>query len=537
VPEATWRGNRCEAGGCAISTTRSDRASPHTVRALAGTAAALVPAITVPASMNATVNHIGQYRILRKIGEGGMGMVFVGEHILLKRRAAIKTLLPALSAQRDIVERFFNEARATSAISDPGVVQIFDFGYHVDGTAYIVMELLEGESLAARIDRLGQLSISDSLRIARQAASSLAAAHAGNIVHRDLKPENLFLIADGEAQGGERTKILDFGICKLGGDADLTHTQTGVVFGTPVYMSPEQCRGAGPVDHRSDIYTLGCVLFHMLTSRPPFECEGAGDFVIAHIQQDPPAPSELVPALPPMVDALVLRCLAKAPDDRFQSMDELQVAIEQVLARISGSGASAVPGTSAIALGEGFRSAHDGEPAIPTMGRGSRMPPRLAITSTPITIDPSHGRGSWSWRRAGLALLLLVSAAVVAVAIGMNIGDEAVAEPRAAVAIPAPAPPPPVEKTVAPSPSEPAPPEPVPTVTVVVPVPPVAGIEPEPEPEPTPRQAPRTLGKPTKNTTRPNIAKPRPAPRRVPAASPTPPSPSTKPAEDLYDTR
>src|SRR5262249_1322035 len=147
---------------------------------------------------------------------GGMGTVYLGEHILLRRRAAIKTLLPTLSQHAEIVERFFTEARATSAISDPGVVQIFDFGYHVDGTAYIVMELLEGEALAARIERLGRLRPSDALRIARQVASSLAAAHDCGIVHRDLKPENIFLIHDPEAQAGERTKILDFGICKLG---------------------------------------------------------------------------------------------------------------------------------------------------------------------------------------------------------------------------------------------------------------------------------------------------------------------------------
>src|SRR4051812_11356091 len=174
-----------------------------------------------------------------------MGHVFLGEHTLLGRRAAIKTLLPSLSVNREIAERFFNEARATSSISDPGVVQIFDFGYHVDGTAYIVMEFLEGESLSSRLDRLGKLPLVDALRITRQIAGSLAAAHARSIVHRDLKPGNVFMIRDAEAQGGERTKILDFGICKLGDDADGNSTQTGVMLGTPVYMSPEQCRGAG----------------------------------------------------------------------------------------------------------------------------------------------------------------------------------------------------------------------------------------------------------------------------------------------------
>src|SRR3954463_14855522 len=135
---------------------------------------------------------IGQYRIVRRIGAGGMGLVYLGEHTLLRRRAAIKTLLPAVAASPAIGERFFSAARATSATSGPGVIQVFDFGYHVDGTAYIVMELLEGEALSTRLDRLGKLPPGDALRIARQIAGSLAAAHACDIVHRDLKPENIF---------------------------------------------------------------------------------------------------------------------------------------------------------------------------------------------------------------------------------------------------------------------------------------------------------------------------------------------------------
>ena len=177
---------------------------------------------------------IGQYRIVRTLGAGGMGTVYLGEHLLLGRRAAIKTLLAALSSQREIVDRFFNEARAISAISDPGVVQIFDFGYHVDGTAFIVMELIEGESLAARLERLERLPLVEALRLARQLASSLAAAHERGIVHRDLKPGNVFVIRDAEVPGGERTKILDFGICKLGDPDAAGTTQTGAMLGTPV---------------------------------------------------------------------------------------------------------------------------------------------------------------------------------------------------------------------------------------------------------------------------------------------------------------
>ena len=307
--------------------------------------------------------HIGQYKILRTLGAGGMGTVYLGEHLLLGKRAAIKTLLPSLSSHREIVDRFFNEARAISAISDPGVVSIFDFGYHVDGTAYIVMEFLEGESLAARLDRLERIPLVDSLRLARQLSSSLAAAHERDIVHRDLKPGNVFVIRDAEVPGGERTKILDFGICKLGDpECNATTTQTGTMLGTPVYMSPEQCRGAGRADHRSDIYSLGCVLFHMLTGRPPFECDSVGDYIAAHLKEPAPAPSTLQPDLPPAVDALMTLCLAKEPDSRFHTMKELQHAIEQVLVHISDTGTTAPPPPKqlhSIPLGEGFKSSYD----------------------------------------------------------------------------------------------------------------------------------------------------------------------------------
>ncbi len=327
--------------------------------------------------------NIGQYRIVRKIGAGGMGCVYLGEHILLGRRAAIKTLLPSLSAHREIVDRFFNEARATSAINDHGVVQIFDFGYHVDGTAYIVMELLEGESLQARLDRLGKLPPSEALRVTRQVAGSLAAAHTRGIVHRDLKPENIFLIADPEAQSGERTKILDFGICKLG-ESDASLTQSGTTMGTPVYMSPEQCRGAGGVDHRSDIYALGCVLFHILVGKPPFEGEGAGEFIVAHLQEPAPAPSSILEGLPDIIDGLVARCLAKDPEDRFQSMQELQVAIEQVLARISATGLELRPSTPVLPLAAGYRSSYDVNLGTPVPTQNLRAP----------TPRGNHARGS-----------------------------------------------------------------------------------------------------------------------------------------------
>ena len=284
--------------------------------------------------------QIGQYKVIRKIGEGGMGAVYEAQHSLIGRRAAIKVLLPELSSHKEIVDRFFNEARATTSISDPGIVQVFDFGIHTDGSAYIVMEFLEGEPLDARMKRNGRVLPYDALRITRQCAGSLAAAHARGIVHRDLKPENIFLVRDQEAQAGERPKILDFGIAKLSGnEGSSTRTRTGMMMGTPVYMSPEQCRGAGLVDHRSDIYALGCVLFHMLTGRPPFDADGVGDIIAAHLREPPRPPSALVEGLA-VVDELVLACLAKSPDQRIQTMVDLQRMADAVMTRITNSGAA-----------------------------------------------------------------------------------------------------------------------------------------------------------------------------------------------------
>ncbi|HMG23631.1 MAG TPA: serine/threonine-protein kinase [Kofleriaceae bacterium] len=422
-------------------------------------------------------SHIGQYRIIRKIGAGGMGLVYLGEHTLLGRRAAVKTLLPTVAANREIVERFFNEARATSAIADPGVIQVFDFGYHVDGTAYIVMELLEGEALSARLDRLGALPLGDALRFTRQVAGSLAAAHARDIVHRDLKPENIFLVRDAEAQGGERTKIIDFGICKMGaGDPMLT--EVGAMIGTPVYMSPEQCRGSGEVDPRSDIYAFGCLLFHLLTGRPPFLGEASGDLIVAHLEEEPPPPSRYAPELPLAVDALVLRCLAKAPGDRFASMTELQAALGVLVEQTEVAAPIAAAPPPTVPLGRGFRSVYDanllaalGGSAVVPGAPGSPIPQalrsRLRFAPPPDTTPPPDPDDEFDElaplrRRAGiraaLACVLVVGVAAGLIATPLILGeDDAPAGARVVSApLPAEAPPPAAPAAVAERPRRPS---------------------------------------------------------------------------------
>jgi serine/threonine protein kinase len=362
-------------------------------------------------------SYLGAYRVLQRIGEGGMGSVWLAEHSMLGRRAAIKVLHPSFSADPAIVTRFFNEARAATAIADPGIVQIFDFGQQPDGSAYIVMELLEGEALDRRVARLGRLNVGDALRIMRQAASSLGAAHARGIVHRDLKPENIFIVRDPEVAGGERAKILDFGIAKLVGDPSMK-TQTSAVMGTPTYMSPEQCRGAGQVDQRSDVYALGCVLFALLVGRPPFEAVGIGDIIAMHLREPPPVPSMHAPGIPPEVDAIVARCLAKDPAQRFSTAAELAQALGSLLGSVPAAPVGAFPNL----------------PASRTM---------------PTTLSSAAGVATRSATPRSRAVWILGSLAVVGAAGGIFVAahglraDQPDARPVPAVAPAPPATPPP----------------------------------------------------------------------------------------------
>lgn len=260
---------------------------------------------------------IGQYRIIRLLGEGGMGAVYEAVNDSIERRVAVKVLHANYARQADIVARFFNEARAVNRIDHPGLVQIHEHGILPDGTAFIVMELLKGDTLSQRIKRMGgRLEPHTAVQMSRQVAEALAAAHNKCIIHRDLKPGNLMLISDSLVPGGERIKVLDFGIAKLAADAKHAKTSSQVVMGTPTYMSPEQCRGAGAVDGKADVYSLGVILYEMLAGRPPFVAEGAGELIGMHLYQPAPPIDGLVPHLSPETRALVHLLLSKDRDQR-----------------------------------------------------------------------------------------------------------------------------------------------------------------------------------------------------------------------------
>jgi serine/threonine-protein kinase len=272
---------------------------------------------------------VGSYEVVEALGSGGMGAIFVAEHVLLGKRAAVKVLKPEVSVRKESVARFFNEAKSAALIRHPGIVDIYDFGFDASGGAFIIMELLEGWSLKDMIRQRGTLGEERIARIGWEIAESLEAAHAKGIVHRDLKPSNVFLVRDPAASGGERVKVLDFGVAKLTGpmlEASVD-TQSDALIGTPLYMAPEQARGAGEVDARADIYALGCMLFEMACGRPPFVMQGLGEILSAHMHTPAPRAREVGATIEEPLDRLIARMLAKAPGDRPQTMGEVARAL------------------------------------------------------------------------------------------------------------------------------------------------------------------------------------------------------------------
>ena len=304
-----------------------------------------------------------------------MGMVYEAVHVTAGGQAAIKILRPEVAGRHDITARFFNEARAANSISHPSIVRVFDCGYATNGLAFLAMEFLAGETLRERLERGQRLPIGESLRIARQIASALHAAHQRQVVHRDIKPDNIMLVPDPDLPSGERVKILDFGISKIADSlgAEPVRTRSDLLMGTPTYMAPEQCRGAKHVTDKSDVYSLGIILYQMLAGKPPFVGESVGELIAMHLTDEPPPLAEVAPQVGLPVATLVHAMLEKKVPVRPNMEDVVRELVRFVNAlasfpTIRPSGEISIATISSVPLSSSEQSA-------PAALEGSLSPP------------------------------------------------------------------------------------------------------------------------------------------------------------------
>ncbi len=329
----------------------------------------------------------GHYQIESMLGRGGMGAVFAARNLRTQRAVALKWMLPQAASSPDAVARFLAEARATARIEHPNVVHIYDFGEE-GGSPYLVMERLRGESLRERLDRMGKLGPAETIEVLVPAMRGVAEAHREGIIHRDIKPDNIFL-----CQGKDGTprppKVVDFGISKLyAGDANSNLTGTGMMMGTPSYMSPEQLNNPSAADVRFDVYAFGVVLFETLTGRCPYVAEGIFQLVGMIMSGEPARPSELVTGLPPALDEVVLRAMHRDVEVRYASLPELAAALEGLgMSAGAGSAPGLVPAIVPAAVPATVPMADSETPSsrpIPATAVGTPMPSAtLAMGASP----------------------------------------------------------------------------------------------------------------------------------------------------------
>ncbi len=336
-----------------------------------------------PAQAPDELGRLGPYRVLKVLGAGGMGVVYKAEDPQLKRLVALKAMLPRLAASTEARQRFLREARAAAAIVHDHVVAVHQVGED-RGVPFLAMQLLEGEPLDERLKREGKLPMAEALRLGREVALGLAAAHKRGLVHRDIKPANVWL----EAETG-RVKVLDFGLARAAGEGGRL-TQTGAIVGTPAYMAPEQAQGKD-LDGRCDLFSLGCLLYRMTTGQPAFQGTDLISTLMAVATAGPPPPRELDASVPPELSDLILRLLAKEPADRPPSALAVVEAIEKI---------EAATGASAVRTGRG--------------PRGAERPGQTSAEGTPAQPGPHAGKWRpWLWLAAGAAGCGLVLAAVL----------------------------------------------------------------------------------------------------------------------------
>jgi eukaryotic-like serine/threonine-protein kinase len=430
-----------------------------------------------------------RYRILRKLGEGGMGSVYLAEHVVIQKKFALKVLAPELARRADLVARFLQEARSASRISHENVIDISDFGQSPDGLVYIAMEFLDGKDLGEIVRSQGAMAWRDARDIVLQICRALRAAHDKGIVHRDMKPENIFLVhREGQPHF---VKILDFGIAKVMGlDPNGPRlTRTGMIFGTPEYMAPEQAEGKD-TDHRADIYAVGCIMYHLITGQTPFVAESFMTMLTKHLMEDPVPPSMRRPDLviTPEMDVLVLKALEKDRDKRWQSMAELLEAVSVC----PGPPDEAPKPASGQTVEMG--GAHAAAALRVLQSRGTdQQTARISRGAVDSALSSAEMAGTAAGARKSKKTVLLVAAGVaigvgVAIWLAMSRGQPPAAPPVATPAV-TPAP------VAAPTPVPPPPPAPVPAAAVAAETPTPAVEEPA-APEPTPKHPGRGGRKP-----------------------------------------
>jgi len=394
-----------------------------------------------------------RYRVVRKLGEGGMGSVYLAEHVVIEKKFALKVLAPELSRRSDLVARFLQEARSASRIGHENVIDIMDFGQSPDGLVYIAMEFLDGKDLGEIVRGKGAMLWSEARDIVLQICRALRAAHDKGIVHRDMKPENIFLI---QREGQPHfVKILDFGIAKVMGlDPNGPRlTRTGMIFGTPEYMAPEQAEGKD-TDHRADIYAVGCIMYHLITGQTPFVAESFMTMLTKHLMEEPVPPSARRPDLviTPEMDALVLKALEKDRDKRWQSMAELLEAVgvcpgpETATPKLPGGQTVAMGGAHAAAALKILRT----KATAPETERLSRKAVDSAIS------DAEMGRVRSSSARGKTLVLVIAGVALggaVAAWFALSHGKTPLQPPAPPAAL---APAPPATNVPAPPPVPPA---------------------------------------------------------------------------------
>jgi serine/threonine protein kinase len=362
---------------------------------------------------------VGTYRVIKLLGKGGMGAVYMAEHPVIGSRVAIKFLHPQYATDRKIVDRFFNEARAVNVIGHDNILKILDLDVSEDNRHYFVMEFLNGKPLQDLVGPDTPMPLQASGPILLQICEALQAAHDHGIIHRDLKPDNVYLTV----HKGKKNfvKVVDFGIARVTDETGVStgKTQTGMVMGTPAYMSPEQAGGeTAKIDGRSDVYSLGCMMFQMATGKLPFPGLSFGEVLIGHLQLAPPRPRELAPAIPEAYEAVILKCLEKKQESRYQSMHEAHDAIgqtmeqlgisrelppasaEEIAAASGGPKTKSVPGMAAKTPARALRSSIQRRtPATPAR-------PQMTVATPPPPVPQKPRIGVWVGVGAGAVVIV-----------------------------------------------------------------------------------------------------------------------------------